>query len=259
LLLPMPTGLALTRFDCGGTTATALMPAMSARNAKKPVAQAAIAAANVHSQANGALMRISPLGIFASAFEADDCAITFAREDAILTHPNQVCQDASAIFAATLAFAIRKGASPKETYHRSLEIAETVGAADPVLTCLRAAPTIAPVEFVGSKSGWVLVALQNAFYQLLHATSLEEGVVDTIRRGGDTDTNAAIAGALLGAVLSREQVPKQWLTPLLACRPINGLPGVHRPRPANYWPVDAMALAENLLITGQSAQEKGSR
>ena len=27
----------------------------------------------------------------------------------------------------------------------------------------------------------------------------DEGVVDTVRRGGDTDTNAAIAGALLGA------------------------------------------------------------
>ncbi|WP_371686012.1 ADP-ribosylglycohydrolase family protein [Olavius algarvensis spirochete endosymbiont] len=37
-------------------------------------------------------------------------------------------------------------------------------------------------------------------YQLLHAPSLEAGVVDTIMRGGDTDTNAAICGALLGAV-----------------------------------------------------------
>ena len=30
--------------------------------------------------------------------------------------------------------------------------------------------------------GWILIALQNAFYQLLHAPSLEEGVVDTVMR-----------------------------------------------------------------------------
>jgi hypothetical protein len=29
----------------------------------------------------------------------------------------------------------------------------------------------------GESQGWVKVALQNAFYELLHAPSLEEGVV----------------------------------------------------------------------------------
>ena len=43
----------------------------------------------------------------------------------------------------------------------------------------------------------MLIALQNAFFELLHAASLEEAVVRTVRRGGDTDTNAAICGALL--------------------------------------------------------------
>jgi ADP-ribosylglycohydrolase len=55
--------------------------------------------------------------------------------------------------------------------------------------------------------GWVLIALQNAFWQLLHAATLEEGVIDTISRGGDTDTTAAIAGALLGAVHGRQAIP----------------------------------------------------
>ncbi|MFW8600282.1 ADP-ribosylglycohydrolase family protein [Desulfobacterota bacterium M19] len=47
------------------------------------------------------------------------------------------------------------------------------------------------------------MALQNVLYQLLHAASLVEGVVDTIMRGGDTDTNAAIHGVLLGAGCGR--------------------------------------------------------
>lgn len=44
----------------------------------------------------------------------------------------------------------------------------------------------------------MLTAFHNALWQLLHATNLEEAVVDnTVMRGGDTDTNAAICGALL--------------------------------------------------------------
>jgi ADP-ribosylglycohydrolase len=50
----------------------------------------------------------------------------------------------------------------------------------------------------------VLIAFQDALWQLLHAASREEGVVDTLSRGGDTDTNATICGALLGSVYGRD-------------------------------------------------------
>ena len=73
------------------------------------------------------------------------------------------------------------------------------------------------------------------------------GVVDTVMRGGDTDTNGAICGALLGAVHGREAIPAQWVEKLLNCRPHVGRSGVHRPRPAVYWPVDALDLAERLI------------
>ena len=95
------------------------------------------------------------------------------------------------------------------------------------------------------------VSLQNAFYRLLHAPSLEEGVVDTIAEGGDTDTHAAIAGALLGAVHGREAVPFAWRDRVLTCRPLEGLPGVVHPRPRAFWPVDALVLAEHLLLAGE--------
>lgn len=48
-----------------------------------------------------------------------------------------------------------------------------------------------------------------SLWQLLHAPSLEEGVVDTVMRGGDTDTNAAICGALIGAVHGRGAIPSR--------------------------------------------------
>ncbi len=97
-----------------------------------------------------------------------------------------------------------------------------------------------------SHMGWVLIAFSNAVYQLLHATSLEEGVVDTVMRGGDTDTNAAIAGALLGAVHGLDALPGQWVDSILRCRPEAGSPRVRNPRPECYWPVDSLELAEAL-------------
>ena len=103
-----------------------------------------------------------------------------------------------------------------------------------------------PAEYFCQK-GWVLIAFHNALWQLLHASNLEEAVVDTVMRGGDTDTNAAICGALLGAVHGREAIPDRWTECLRNCRPLVGQAHVFRPRPRRFWPVDAMELAEGLI------------
>jgi ADP-ribosylglycohydrolase len=105
------------------------------------------------------------------------------------------------------------------------------------------------VDYV-TNQGWVLIALQNAFYQLLHAPSLEEGIVGTVMAGGDTDTTGAIAGALLGAVHGRQAVPARWVRAIRCCRPVRGTPGMH-PRASTYWPVDVLELAEALLLAGR--------
>jgi len=94
----------------------------------------------------------------------------------------------------------------------------------------------------------VLMTLQNAFHELLHAPSIEAGVVATVRRGGDTDTNGAVAGALLGAVHGRGAIPLQWRSMILSCRP-HPL-RARRPRPRSCWPVDALELAEGLVLAG---------
>ncbi len=46
--------------------------------------------------------------------------------------------------------------------------------------------------------GYLGVALQGAFHELLHANSFTEGLLNTIKRGGDTDTNGCIVGSMLG-------------------------------------------------------------
>jgi ADP-ribosylglycohydrolase len=112
------------------------------------------------------------------------------------------------------------------------------------------ASTSAPADYV-YQQGWVIIAFQNALWQLLHAATLEDGVSDTVMRGGDTDTNAAIAGALLGAVYGRNAIPNQWTEKLLKCRPEVGRPNVRHPRPECFWPVDALHIAECLIAGGE--------
>jgi len=51
----------------------------------------------------------------------------------------------------------------------------------------------------------------------------------------------------MGAVYGRDAIPVQWRRMVLSCRPMPGHPGVKQPRPAQYWPVDALLLAERLL------------
>jgi len=108
----------------------------------------------------------------------------------------------------------------------------------------RGAKGTAPADFF-THPGWVLVALQNAFY-CLHELDFEEALVQSVGRGGDTDTNAAIAGALLGALYGREKIPSRWIYPILACRPLAEA-GALRPRPMEYWPDDILEVAEALL------------
>jgi ADP-ribosyl-[dinitrogen reductase] hydrolase len=238
-------------FDIGGTTRSALSPASHALREGRSVAETARKAARTESQANGALMRISPLGIFGTALEPAEL-VRLASIDVGLTHPHEICRSASGLFAAAIAFAIRTGRGARSVYEYTLGMARSEKVPTPLLERLEQAKERAPVDFLDNQ-GWVLLAFQNAFYKLLHASSVEAGVVDTVRAGGDTDTNGAIAGALLGAVYGRQAIPQQWFDRIVTCRPIKGLSVVQRPRPAAYWPVDAPALAERLLLMGLQA------
>ena len=215
-------------FDCG----------MTVRNGLR-------GSPNPESQANGALMRISPLGIFGANSDLGEVG-EWARQDASLTHPNPVCREANALFAMAIANAIRSGNSPRTLYEEILNWANGMGVDGSLLEAITNAAVVPPADYI-HQQGWVLIALQNALWQLLHAPNIEEGLVDTIMRGGDTDTNAATCGALLGAVYGVESIPRRWQEKILSCRPAAGAEGVRHPRPERYWPVDALVLAEKLV------------
>ncbi|MHB1344369.1 MAG: ADP-ribosylglycohydrolase family protein [Thermoleophilia bacterium] len=236
-------------FDIGNATRRSLGTAAAALERREDPEVAAREAADPDTQANGALMRVSPLGIFGWRYPKP-LVDEWARADATLTHPHVVCRDANALFAVAIAHAVAEGPTPASLYEFVAEWA------DPLTSAVRQVVTDAreqrPPSYL-EHAGWVLVALQNAFHQLLHADSLEDGLVDTVMAGGDTDTNACIAGSLLGACYGLEAIPDRWREAILACRPEEGLPGVHKPRPPEFWPSDALELAARLV--GQEAHD----
>ncbi len=206
---------------------------------------------NPESQANGALMRISPLGIFGANFDLAQTA-EWARQDAAITHIHPVCQQANALYAMAIAHAVRHGCDANSLYGHIVSWAHDIEVDAPLLETIESAALAPPDDFM-RLGGWVLKAFQNALWQLLHADSLEQGVVDTVMRGGDSDTNAAIAGALLGAVYGRAAIPGRWADGVLNCRPEAGQPNVRRPRPRPFWPVDALELAAKLIGSATQA------
>jgi ADP-ribosylglycohydrolase/fructose-1,6-bisphosphatase/inositol monophosphatase family enzyme len=220
-------------FDIGATTRTGIS-ALERRT--RPFS---------NSQSNGALMRACPIGI--SAAGAPTLAAIWAREDACLTHPNPVCRTANAAYAAAISTGVG-GGDVEDMVASALAATGTGAASGMVRDRIEEARFSVPKDFY-HQMGWVLTALHNAFHWLLLDAPLEEALIATVARGGDTDTNAAICGALLGAAQGRSAIPARWQEAILTCR---AAPGTSRPRPAEYWPDDALKLAEALLAAGMA-------
>jgi len=197
------------------------------------------------SQANGALMRVSPIGIAGSCYSHAE-TVRWAEADAMLTHPNILCRQANALFTMAIAEAVNTGPDPDALYQEILSWIEERETEYTLAKAVRLAADGPPADY-STQSGWVIIALHNALYRLLYAAGFEDGVVDTVMQGGDSDTNAAVCGALLGAVYGINSIPDQWKKCIQSCRPQAGKDGVYNPRPSELWPVDALELAAVLV------------
>ena len=199
---------------------------------------------NAESQANGALMRISPLAVYGAGRppEAEESIAEAAIEDARMTHVNPLCAAINATFAVALTRIVRDCLDQPQAVEAVVRAARDYGNAE-VQELVARSTAEPPAEYM-LQMGWVKIAFGNAVYELANGTSFEESLVRTVGRGGDTDTNAAICGALIGAMYGAEEIPQRWRETIDACK---AYPGTPRPRPEEYWPADAVSLARGLL------------
>lgn len=194
-------------------------------------------------QSNGCLMRCSPLAIL-PGWE------TAAREDCALTNPHPTCIDSCRVYVGALVDCSR-AIEPHGILKRAIDRAQEEEVVD-VLQQVRRKEERKVDE--KSTKGWTLHALYCAFWAAVHHDSYEDAIDEVILRGGDTDTNAAIAGALLGARLGFDAMNAEARTSsniamMLLCETENG----DMPRPREYQPRHALDALAGKLLSGATA------
>ena len=63
---------------------------------------------------------------------------------------------------------------------------------------------------IGS-GGYVVASLEVALYSCYHTGNYKEAVLRAVNYGGDTDTNAIIAGGLAAVYYGFDSIPEEWL------------------------------------------------
>lgn len=193
-----------------------------------------------------ALARQLPIAIMGVHFSLPQIA-AWAMTDTTLTQPALLCQQISALYAMLLAKAIDTGADAETLYQDLQQWARELKVEFVLRHTIEQALFMPPVN-VDNPSQPALCAFHNAIWQLLYAKSVGEAIVDTIRQGGDTGSNALIAAALVGAIQGITKIDADWLAAITACKPQEGVTGVDQPRPDAVWPVDALELAKQLIL-----------
>ena len=173
------------------------------------------------SAGNGSVMCCAPIGLLhvKNLDGLADDAVTASR----ITHYDPRCVGACVGVTTALALLVRGGKDAEEAISR----AATAAAAhsDDVLVAIERGASKKPgdLRVDGEDRGFVLHTVELAFSALSSATSFEEGLLSVISRGGDTDTNGCVAGALLGAKFGKSQVPGRWVSKLKAAPELTSL------------------------------------
>lgn len=163
---------------------------------------------------NGSVMCCAPIGLLhvKSLEGMGDDAAAASR----ITHYDPRCVGGCVAVTTAIALLVRGDKDAEEAVPRAAAAGGAIS--DDVRMVIERGVSRRPEELTvdGSDMGFVLHALELAFSALAHAASLEEGLVAVVARGGDTDTNGCIAGALLGAKFGKSQVPDRWASKLQA-------------------------------------------
>jgi ADP-ribosylglycohydrolase len=196
--------------DIGNATREGLQNYKTYKDPKK-------SGAGIGSAGNGSLMRCIPTGLFASAEKRREESITISE----FTHNDPRCTVACAAYNEIVA-ALVDGKTPHEAVLIGKKVAKELDGLG-VVDMIEEGETL-PVAKIANEgprgeipffpSGYVLNSLKLAIAALLDPRSFEDVLVDVVRIGGDSDTNGAIAGGLLGARDGIEKIPERWLEKL---------------------------------------------
>lgn len=161
---------------------------------------------------NGSVMRIAPVGVFGVRLSRAH-AVELAMLQAAITH-----HDESASVGAGFVADLIRGCILSGDFAASLESSLQYFAESPWSSVF--AEHFLPVLSVDfdprhpdlHPNGTVWTAVAQAVWAVRSTSDFHDAVVESINLGGDTDTVAAIAGAIAGAVYGVQGIPVRWAT-----------------------------------------------
>lgn len=158
-----------------------------------------------HTAGNGSLMRTSAVAL--AHLDHPEALTEAAVRVSELTHADPLAGEACVLWCQAIRSTVRAGELPD--LHDGLAHLPA-SRRDEWRTWIDEAETRPPEAF--NPNGYVVSALQAAWSAIVHVpdAGLVEGLGAAIRIGNDTDTVAAIAGALLGARWGASAVPTGW-------------------------------------------------
>ncbi len=180
-------------------------------------------ASGVFSAGNGPAMRVALIGVCHGG--DPDRMRALVRAATRITHTDPKAEfGALAVALAAHLSAAGTTITPADYAGRLKELLggdarEFLGMIDGVAGSLAAGETTAhyaaAIGCGGGVSGYVYHTVPVALHAwMCHPNDYRAAVLETIRLGGDTDTTAAVVGALVGARAGKEGIPAEWLANL---------------------------------------------
>jgi ADP-ribosyl-[dinitrogen reductase] hydrolase len=158
------------------------------------------------SAGNGSVMYCAPLGL-AYANRPDELH-ELAPAMSVLTHFDGRCR--TACLAVTLGVAaLVRGEAADDAARSALTAVDDLEGGEELEFLVEAAGSSRAID--GPDQGFCLFTAGVAFQALVSGGDAETELRRVVSLGGDTDTNAAVAGALLGARDGFNGLPTQWV------------------------------------------------
>lgn len=215
--------------DVGTQTAAVLRDAAARRGpaaTRLREASAALHAATGRTAGNGALMRTGVVGLV--ALDDRDATARAARAVAALTHTDPLAAESCVLWSEAVRVAVTE---------QRLDVRAGLDLLDPDAAA-RWSAWIEDAELARPtadlrQNGFTVTALQAAWHAIATTSAPERSrfagrdhlvaaLQAAVATGGDTDTVAAIAGALLGARYGARALPDEWSVA------VHGWPGIGR-------------------------------
>ena len=193
-----------------GATVSGVLARVDAGASPRQAAEAQHEASGGMTAGNGALMRTTPIAI---AFAGNDGGLREATlEDAALTHYDPLAGKAALLHNQIVSWALVRGPdAPLEELRDASWLDERIE--DVVVPAVSGVRDNAERR-AAHEGAFALATLAVGAAAYVTAESFEEGLVWAVNVGGDTDTNGAVAGALLGARFGATAIPARWLDAL---------------------------------------------